>query len=160
MIPGVKIVWTDQAKEGLKQYWSSEPIRLLLKQKGLWPARQGHPGRKTLQMWTARTSQSKMDTPLVHAQEEAMPLVEWALTPLGHCNPKEEYAKVIESTNHLEIICFVTGPPLVWLPKPTKKVLTFCTRQNTQCILLGPGRGRAGIPGCPSGGGGEEQKAL
>ncbi len=37
--------------------WSSEPERLLLKQKGLWPARRGHPGCKTLQMWTARTSQ-------------------------------------------------------------------------------------------------------
>ncbi len=66
-----------------------------------------------------------MDTPLVHAQEEAMPLVEWALTPLGHCNPKKEYAKVIESNNHLEIICFITGPPLVWLPKPTKKGSDF-----------------------------------
>ncbi len=30
-----------------EQCWSSEPIRLLLKQKGLWPARQGHPGCKT-----------------------------------------------------------------------------------------------------------------
>ncbi len=33
-----------------------------------------------------------MDTLLDHAQEEAMPLVEWA--PMGHCNPKEEYANV------------------------------------------------------------------
>ncbi len=44
-------------KKGLEQCWSSEPERLLLKQKGLWPARRGHPGCKTLQMWTARTSQ-------------------------------------------------------------------------------------------------------
>ncbi len=43
-------------KEGLEKCWSSEPIRLLLKQKGLWPARQGNPGCKTLQMWMARTS--------------------------------------------------------------------------------------------------------
>ncbi len=49
-------LWTDQAKEGLEQCWSSQPWRLLLKQKGLWPPRQGHPGCKTLQMWTARTS--------------------------------------------------------------------------------------------------------
>ncbi len=50
------LLWTDQAKEELEQCWSSEPGRLLLKQKGLWPTRQGHPGCKTLQMWTARTS--------------------------------------------------------------------------------------------------------
>ncbi len=43
-------------KEGLEKCWSSEPIRLLLKQKVLWPARQGHPGCKILQMWMARTS--------------------------------------------------------------------------------------------------------
>ncbi len=39
---------------------------------------------------------------------------------MGHCNHKEEYANVIASTNHLEILCFVTGPPLARLPKPTK----------------------------------------
>ncbi len=49
-----------------------------------------------------------------------MPLVEWALTPMGHCKPKEEYARVIASTNHLEILCFVTGRPLARLPKLTK----------------------------------------
>ncbi len=59
---------------------------------------------------------SETDTPLNHAQDEVMPLVKWALTLMGHCNPKEEYA----STNHLEILCFVTGPPLARLPKPTK----------------------------------------
>ncbi len=52
----------------------------------------------------------------------AIPLVEWALTQMEYCSPKEEYAKVIASTNHLEILCFVAGPPLVWLPKPTKKL--------------------------------------
>ncbi len=67
------------------------------------------------------TSQmSETDTPLDHAHEEEMPLVEWVLIPMGHCNPKEEYAKVISSTNHLEILCFVTGPPLTQLPKPTR----------------------------------------
>ncbi len=78
----------------------------------------------------AASQMSEMDTPLDHAQDEAMPLVEWALTPMGHCNPKEEYANVIASTNHLEIICFVTGPPLAWLPKPTKDVLNFCTERS------------------------------
>ncbi len=38
---------------------------------------------------------SAMDTPLDHAQDEAMSLVEWALTPMGHCWTKEEYASVI-----------------------------------------------------------------
>ncbi len=63
---------------------------------------------------------SEMDTPLDHAQEEAMPLVEWTLTPMGHCKSEEEYAKLIASTNHLEIPCFVTGLPLARLPKQTK----------------------------------------
>ncbi len=62
---------------------------------------------------------SEMDTLLDHAQDE-VPLVEWALIPMGHCNPEEEYTNVIASTNHLEILCFVTGPPLERLPKPTK----------------------------------------
>ncbi len=48
----------------------------------------------------ADSQMSEMDTPLDHAQEEAMPLVEWALTPMGHCNPEEEYPNVIASTNH------------------------------------------------------------
>ncbi len=68
----------------------------------------------------AASQMSEMDTPLDHAQDEAMLLVEWALTPMGHCNHEEEYAYVIASTNHLQILCFVTGPPLAWLPKPTK----------------------------------------
>ncbi len=68
---------------------------------------------------------SEMYTPLDHAQEEAMPLVEWALTLMGHCKPKEEYARVIASTNHLEIPCFVTGPPLVRLRKLTKSCSDF-----------------------------------
>ncbi len=68
---------------------------------------------------------SDMDTPQDHAQEEAMPLVEWAVTPMGHRDHTEEYANVIASTNHLEIICFVTGPPYVWLPNPTKSCSNF-----------------------------------
>ncbi len=73
----------------------------------------------------AASQMSEMDISLDHAQEEAMPLVEWALTPMGHCNLEEEYDNVIASTNQLEIICFVTGPPLAWLPKPTKSYSDF-----------------------------------
>ncbi len=40
---------------------------------------------------------SKMDAPLEHAQDEAIPLVEWALSPTGHCWPKVEYVSVIAS---------------------------------------------------------------
>ncbi len=43
-------------KRGLNNVGQVNPGRLLLKQKGLRPARRGHPGCKTLQMWTARTS--------------------------------------------------------------------------------------------------------
>ncbi len=66
----------------------------------------------------ATSQMSEMDTSLDHAQEDAMP-------PMGHCNPEEEYAIVIASTNHLEILCFVTGPPLARLPKPTKRCSEF-----------------------------------
>ncbi len=66
-----------------------------------------------------------------------MRLVEWALTPMGNCNPKEEYANVIASTNHLEILCFVTGPPLAWLPKQTKSCSDFLYEAE-RSILLGP----------------------
>ncbi len=73
----------------------------------------------------AASQMSEMDTLLDHAQEEAMPLVEWSLAPIGYCKPKEEYANVIASTNRLDIICFVTGPPLARLPKPTKSCSDF-----------------------------------
>ncbi len=46
----------------------------------------------------AASQMSEMETPVDHAHEEEMSLVEWALTPMGHCNPKEEYANVIAST--------------------------------------------------------------
>ncbi len=127
----VQIVYGQtKQKRGLEQCWSSEPKILLFKQKGLWPALQGHPDCKTLNMWTARTSRPphkcltltpRWTTP----REEAMPLVEWALTPMGHRDPTEEYANVITSTNHLEILCFITGPPLAQLPKPTKSCSDF-----------------------------------
>ncbi len=61
--PGIHIVVDRPSKEGLEQCWSSEPERLLLKQKGLWPAKLGHPGCKTLQMWMARTSQPSHKCP-------------------------------------------------------------------------------------------------
>ncbi len=63
---------------------------------------------------------SAMDTPLDLAQDEAMPLVEWDLTPMGHCWPKEEYTSVIASIIHLDSLCFVTRDPLVRPPKHTK----------------------------------------
>ncbi len=78
----------------------------------------------------------KWTTPQDHAQEEAMPPVEWALTPMGHCKPKEEYARVIASTNHLEILCFVTGLPLARLPKPTKSCSDFLYRAKRSMYIL------------------------
>ncbi len=39
---------------------------------------------------------------------------------MGHYKLKEEYARVIESTNCLEIPCFISGSPLARLPKLTK----------------------------------------
>ncbi len=63
---------------------------------------------------------SAMDTPLEHPQAEAMPLVKWALTHMGHCLPKEEYASILVSIIHLDSLCIVTGDPLVRPPKHTK----------------------------------------
>ncbi len=100
---------------------------------------------------------SEMDTPLDHAQEEKMPLVEWALTGMGHCNPEEEYTTVIASTNHLEILCFVTGPPLVRLPKPTKSFSDFLYEAERSMYTL-RALSRAGTLGCLSGG--KTRKAL
>ncbi len=88
-----------------------------------------------------------MDTPLDHAQEEAMPLVEWAMTPMGHSKPKEEYARVIASTNHLEILCFVTGPPLARLPKLTKSCSVFpYEAERSMCTLTGQSRDNSWLP--------------
>ncbi len=67
----------------------------------------------------------------------------------GALQHEEEYANVIASTNQLEMLCFVTGPPLARFRSQQKAVLTFCTRQNAQCIFSGPWQGRAGTSGCP-----------
>ncbi len=37
---------------------------------------------------------SVMDTPLDHAHDEAIPLVKWARTSMGHCRPKEGYDSI------------------------------------------------------------------
>ncbi len=71
---------------------------------------------------------SEMDTPLDHAQDEVIPLVEWALTPMGHCNPKEEYTNVIASTNHLDIFCFIIGPTFAQVTKANKKLFWHSVR--------------------------------
>ncbi len=65
---------------------------------------------------------SAMDTPLDHAQDEAMPLVVWALTLMGHSWPKEEYASLIESIIHLDSLCFVTRRPLGAAAKAYKEL--------------------------------------
>ncbi len=74
---------------------------------------------------------SEMDTLLNHAQDKAMPVVEWVLTPIGHCKLKEEYARVIASTNHLEIPCFAMGPPLARLPKLTNSCSDLLFNEST-----------------------------
>ncbi len=72
---------------------------------------------------------SAMDTRLDHAQDKAMPLVECAFTPMGHCCPKEEYASVIASIIHLDSLCFVTRDPLVWPPKH-KQSCSDCLKES------------------------------
>ncbi len=81
---------------------------------------------------------SVMDTPLDHAQDEAMPLVEWALTPMGYCWPKEEYASIIVSIIHLDILCFVTGDPLLWPPNTVYIFSTPCQGRVDSTSGLAP----------------------
>ncbi len=50
------------------------------------PEGQGRPDSKD-QLAAAHISPN--ETLLVQAQEEAIPLVEWALTPTEHCKPAE-----------------------------------------------------------------------
>ncbi len=90
-----------------------------------------------------------MDTPLDHAQEEVMPPVELVLTPMGHCNPEEKYANVIASTNHLEIICFLTS-----LPKPTKSCSDFLYEAEHSMYTLRALTGQSRDSWLPVGGGG------
>ncbi len=68
---------------------------------------------------------SVMDTPLDHAHDEAMPLVEWSRTPMGHCRPKEEYASMTASTIHLESLCFVTGCPIGAVTEANKELFLY-----------------------------------
>ncbi len=77
---------------------------------------------------------SAMDTPLDHAQDEAMPLVEWGLNPMGHCWSKEEYTSVIASIINLDSLCFVTGDPLVRPPKHAKCCFV-CLKEAEHSIL-------------------------
>ncbi len=92
-----------------------------------------------------------------------MPLVEWALTPMEHCKPKKEYARVILFTNHLEIPCFVRGPPLAGLPKLTKSCSDFLYEAEcsmyTLRALTGQSRDSSWLP-VEGGGGGSAESAL
>ncbi len=53
----------------------------------------------------AATHISAIDTPLDHSQDKAMPLVEWALTPMGHSWSKEEYASLINYPSGQSLLC-------------------------------------------------------
>ncbi len=75
------------------------------------------------------------------------------LTPMGHCNPEEEYANVIASTNHLDILCFVTGPPLAWLLKPTKSCSDFLYEAEHLMYILRALTGQSRDSWLPVGGG-------
>ncbi len=65
---------------------------------------------------------------------------------------------VIASTNHLEMICFVTGPPLAWLPKPTKSCSDFLYEAERSMNILRALMGQSRYPWLPVGGGGKRGK--
>ncbi len=96
---------------------------------------------------------SEMDTPLDHAQDKAMHLVEWALTQMGHCNPRGGVCYVIASTNHLEMFYFVTGPPLARLPKQTKGCSDFLYEAECSMYILRALMGQSRDSWLPVGGG-------
>ncbi len=75
---------------------------------------------------------SVMDTPLDHAHDEAMPLVEWARTPMGIAGPKEEYASMTASTIHLESFCFVTRMPFGAVTEANKELFRTPKGRNAQ----------------------------
>ncbi len=87
-------------------------------------------------------------------------LVEWALTPMGHCNPEVEYANVIASTNHLEILCFVTRPPLAQLLKPTKSCSDFIYEAERSMYILRALTGQSRDSWLSVGGGGNVEKVI
>ncbi len=79
---------------------------------------------KTLQMWMARTSRPPRKC-LKWTLRWMMPRKRDASGGMGSdsdgaLQPQRGVCYVIASTNHLEILCFVTGPTLARLPKPTK----------------------------------------
>ncbi len=71
----------------------------------------------------------------------------------GALQPKEEYAKVIASTNHLEILCFVTGPPLARLLKPTKSCSDFLYEAERSMYIFRALTGQSRASWLPVGGG-------
>ncbi len=99
-------------KRGLNNVGQVNPEQLLPKQKGLWPARRGYPGCKTLQMWMARTSQPPHKCLKWTAR--------WTMPKKRQC------------------LCFVTGPPLARLPKPTKSSSEFLYKAERSMCTLWP----------------------
>ncbi len=136
------------------QCWSSEPGRLLLKQKVLQgrdiqvvkPYKCGcrGPAGRLTNVWNGHHAvpcPGRGDAPCEMGSDSD-----------GALQPKEEYANVIASTNHLDILCFVTGPPLMQLPKSAiKNMFWLSVRGRTLNAYF-----QALIPGCPSGGGSTE----
>ncbi len=83
-----------------------------------------------------------------------MPLVEWAVTPMGHCNPKEEYANVIASTNHLEIL-FRNRATFSTVTEANKKLFWLFVRGIILNIYFqGPDGAEQGFLAARRGGGG------
>ncbi len=72
---------------------------------------------------------------------------------MGHCNPKEEYVNLIASTNHLEILCFITGPLLARLLKPTKSCSDFLYEAERSMYTFRALMGQSRDSWLPDGGG-------
>ncbi len=84
-----------------------------------------------------------------HAQKEALPLVEWTLTPMGHCKPKEEYARVIASTNHLEILRLRNRATFSTVTEADKKLFWFPVWGKTLNVYLRALTGQSRDNSCP-----------
>ncbi len=138
--PGVHIVMDRPSKKRLEQSWSSEPKRLLLKQKGLWPARWGHPGCKTLQMWTARTSQPHKC--LKWTPHWLMPKTRWCLwwnglwLWWGTATQRRSILMWLASTNHLEIILLRNRATFSVVTEANKKNSDFLYEADHSMYIL------------------------
>ncbi len=91
---------------------------------------------------------SAKEAPCANAWEEATLLVEWPLTPRGHCSPWDWYAKATVCTIQWANLCLETAFPFCcppWQTKSYSELLTFRMRSTyMRNALMGHSNAKAG----------------